>query len=292
MIDRVREAAAGDPVRADEWNQLARLVNGWQADRWRSGPPGGAGDVRVSSGLSVLVRNDTGDDLPAFVPILLGETLTGIVATPDALPYESRDKPLFSGLECDGAGVHAVTQEAIPDGEIGRAVVMGVTVARVASGLVAGDMCQAPTSGNVELIAGGSYAKLLTDAVGSGDRVSLVLIGSGGGSEPAAVSRVRLTATGSSTAGAKSAARLTKRSGGTWVDLSGSGIDVWLVEPNGGILPDLTSGIAYHARDTGVSETVSSDTRRVYEAIVPPGLMTDTECIDGTQTDTLTPLGV
>ena len=179
MIDRVREAAAGDPVRADEWNQLARLVNGWQAGRWRSGPPGGAGDVRVSSGLSVLVRNDTGDDLPAFVPILLDETLTGIVATPDALPYESRDRPLFAGLECDGAGVHAVTQEAIPDGEIGRAVVMGVTVARVASGLVAGDMCQAPTSGNVELIAGGSYAKLLTDAVGSGDRVALVLIGSG-----------------------------------------------------------------------------------------------------------------
>ncbi len=133
-------------------------------------------------GLDVFVRNDTGDDLPAFVPILLGETLTGIVATPDALPYESRDKPLFSGLECDGAGVHAVTQEAIPDGEIGRAVVMGVTVARVASGLVAGDMCQAPTSGNVELIAGGSYAKLLTDAVGSGDRVALVLIGSGHGS--------------------------------------------------------------------------------------------------------------
>lgn len=130
-------------------------------------------------GLDAFVRNDTGDDLPAFVPILLGETLTGIVATPDALPYESRDKPLFSGLECDGAGVHAVTQEAIPDGEIGRAVVMGVTVARVASGLVAGDMCQAPTSGNVELIAGGSYAKLLTDAVGSGDRVALVLIGSG-----------------------------------------------------------------------------------------------------------------
>lgn len=133
-------------------------------------------------GLDVFVRNDTGDDLPAFVPILLGETLAGIVATPDALPYESRDRPLFAGLECDdGAGVHAVTQEAIPDGEIGRAVVQGVTVARVASGLAAGDACQPPASGNVELVAGGSFAKVLTAPTGSGDRLALVLIGTGSG---------------------------------------------------------------------------------------------------------------
>lgn len=178
MSDFAR-ANPGDPlaISAREWNAAMDAAKAHQ--QLGSGGAGAGFDGPLVPGLVVLVRNDTGDDLPAFVPILLGETLTGIVATPDALPYESRDKPLFSGLECDGAGVHAVTQEAIPDGEIGRAVVMGVTVARVASGLVAGDMCQAPTSGNVELIAGGSYAKLLTDAVGSGDRVALVMIGSG-----------------------------------------------------------------------------------------------------------------
>lgn len=199
MIDRVREAAAGDPVRADEWNQLARLVNGWQAGRWRSGPPGGAGDVRVSSGLSVLVRNDTGGDLPAFVPVKLGATLSGLVATPDPLPYESRDRPLFAGEECDGGGVTAIIQVAIKENEIGPAVVMGVTVARVASGLVVGDACQPPSSGNVELVAGGSFAVLLSDGYGSGDRAAMVRIGEGGDIIISTYRTVRTSATNSGT---------------------------------------------------------------------------------------------
>ena len=99
----------------------------------RRSPPPSPLNLRASltPGTAVLVRNDTGGDLPAFVPVRLGATVTGLAAAPDPLPYESRDRPLFEGLECDGGGVHVVTQEAIPEGEIGRAVVQGVTVARV-----------------------------------------------------------------------------------------------------------------------------------------------------------------
>lgn len=172
-----KPAVPGQPlaIAASDWNAAMAAA--------RRSPPPSPLNLRASltPGTAVLVRNDTGGDLPAFVPVRLGATVTGLAAAPDPLPYESRDRPLFEGLECDGGGVHVVTQEAIPEGEIGRAVVQGVTVARVASGLAAGDACQPPASGNVELVAGGSFAKVLTAPTGSGDRLALVLIGTGGG---------------------------------------------------------------------------------------------------------------
>lgn len=233
-------------------------------------------------GLDVFVRNDTGGDLPAFVPVRLGATLTGLAATPDPLPYESRDRPLFAGLECDGTGVHVVTQEAIPEDAIGRAVVQGVTVARVASGLAAGDACQPPASGNVELVAGGSFAKVLTAPTGSGDRLALVLIGTGGGGGSGYIV-VRPTANGAGD-GTYVDAVIQQRNAttGAWED----GVETVSFRPYWTGMKQ-KQNLLWRCEDTGVRD--GEDQRQV-EGIIAPliarQVMVEWECTSGETTKT------
>lgn len=101
---------------------------------------------------------------------------------------------------------------------------------------------------------------------------------------------VKLTATASTTAGAKEAARLVTYAG-SWADISPA-VNVWLIELNGGTLPDRTSGRRYFAWDSGYDATVSGSTRRVYVADVPPGVLTAVECVAGALANTYTPVGV
>ena len=249
-----KPAVPGQPlaIAASDWNAAMAAA--------RRSPPPSPLNLRASltPGTAVLVRNDTGGDLPAFVPVRLGATLTGLAATPDPLPYESRDRPLFAGEECDGSGVVAVLQEAVPEDAVGRAVVMGCTVARVAAGLAAGDAVEPPASGNVELVAGGSYGVLLSAVYGTGDRHALVLVGGGAGG---GVVTVRADADNAGTAWTQGT--VTGPGGGEVVDLQpryGAGITAGslTIDPH-----KLWTNLEYLCRDTG-NRSPGTNRRRLY----------------------------
>lgn len=165
-------------IPAGDWNAAMEAARSAAGGRYgRQGAPETV--ARLAPGLTVLVKNSTGGALTAFQPIRLGSALTGISASPRN-DYESATQPCLDGLACTRGGPAAVLAESLPTNAIGRAVVAGVTVARVASGVTAaGQWVGPPASGNTELTLGGTFARVLTTPVGTGgtDRAAVVLIG-------------------------------------------------------------------------------------------------------------------
>jgi len=183
---------AGDPleIRAPIWNQMLDAARDARDRRHDASRP----RSRELTGLPILIRNDSGSDLDRHE--IIG--ITGCVFT-------STDDGFFERIVLTGdrpeAGTHegkfAVLDVAIPNGEIGRAVVDGVVACQINvtdSGHEYADI----SDGDSSTLASGSTgtAQILHIESGTGDQWAIVrLMGAvGGGSGGASDGRVKVDA--------------------------------------------------------------------------------------------------
>lgn len=129
MADPYQHLSKGDAPRiiAESWN--AALDAGREFRRTMLGKQGGqAPDSPITPSLIILVRNDTGADKPARSVLALGDP----VGDPVNLPIAFRNRPVFAGtLPAAATDAFAILLDGAADGAIGRACLMGETVADV-----------------------------------------------------------------------------------------------------------------------------------------------------------------
>jgi hypothetical protein len=167
--DRVR-----DVVTAQAWNSLIDLRD--QFARSQQGANIGASPL-VSRDCLVEVRNDTGADLTRYACI----GLDGVTVEPSENVDEFTERHVLLAEIYDGvdATKFAVVQEDIPDGEIGRAVVCGVTIAQINVGSTLHKFAKPVADDTVMVTADSGYAKLLhVEEIGD-DKLGLIVIGGG-----------------------------------------------------------------------------------------------------------------
>jgi hypothetical protein len=127
---RSQRAKRGDNLRdvvtASAWNALMDMLD--ERLRSQQGANVGTSDT-IRRDCMVEVRNDTGTDLDEWQVVGLGAVTT----PPSELELEFIERHvLIAELPSSThTSKFAVLQEAIPDGEIGRALVCGITIARV-----------------------------------------------------------------------------------------------------------------------------------------------------------------
>lgn len=128
--DPLADVSAGDDLTttalsAARINAVAEMARRVRAGLGRNPPKDGDPPVPA---LEVLVRNDTGGDLDEFSVVTPGTPLEDASAD----PFLVQRRPSF-GASAPAAAEDPffVLAEPVPDGEVGRAVVLGVTVARV-----------------------------------------------------------------------------------------------------------------------------------------------------------------
>lgn len=114
-------------IPAVDWNDTLDS-NAWVRARRADGGAGAYKDDLRHTGL-VLVKNTTASDYAQFD--ILG--IDGIVFTPTESPDEFKSHPVLKGgaPTADHTAKFCVLQEPIKAGAIGRAIIDGVTVARV-----------------------------------------------------------------------------------------------------------------------------------------------------------------
>lgn len=152
-----------------------------QARRVRGAAGGLAGPVPradgpLGSAVRVLVRNDTGADLPARRVLRIGDP----VLDASDYPHEVRRTPAFSGEAPTAADdVFAITEGPIKDGEYGRATVLGVAVVDL-NVTDAAHTHAAPAAGVTATLATGTSgaAVILQKESGTGTKRAVVLIDS------------------------------------------------------------------------------------------------------------------
>lgn len=178
--DRVR-----DVVTAQAWNSLIDLRD--QFARSQSLANINAAPV-LSRDCLVEVRNDTGADLTRYACI----GLDGVTVEPSENADEFTERHVLRADVYSGANAarFAVVQEDIPDGEIGRAVVCGVTIAQINVKSLSHQFARAVAADTVMLSGDSGHAKILhVEEVGN-DKLGLIAIGSGSiidnGGEPSA----------------------------------------------------------------------------------------------------------
>jgi hypothetical protein len=126
--DPFRHVTPGEPleIRAETFNVVLDSAKAFA--RSRLGKAADAGKGRDRSALTVLVKNNTGVDLDVRSVLKVSDS----PADPTEVPDEFRNQPVFHGT-APGSDTDfiAVLDEAIPNGEIGRAVVAGTTAVTV-----------------------------------------------------------------------------------------------------------------------------------------------------------------
>ena len=127
--DPLQNVSKNQPLQLDHrsinaWNDAARAHRATK----QNGGAGRLASQRLPPSLHVLIRNDTGADLPIRSVL----RITNWLVSPVAYPFEAADHPALTGNTPDDATNRIViTSEPIRNGEIGRAVVMGVAVVDV-----------------------------------------------------------------------------------------------------------------------------------------------------------------
>lgn len=182
--DPLQRFTAGDglgTIRADTLNALvdsAKLVR----QRLSKGATGGGPRRQAPrpGALEVLAQNDTGGTLAEWSVV---ELLVPLVdATVD--PIENQERPAFSAIApTDGQSPVAVLAEPIPDGAVGRAVVMGVAVANLDVIDAAHDYC-GPTAGVTGYLTTAETGpiRVLWKESGTGSKLGVVLLQEAGSS--------------------------------------------------------------------------------------------------------------
>jgi hypothetical protein len=174
-----------DVVTTSRWNSLMDMLDEWQKSRGQFAVT--PGDV-PSSSCVIEVMNDTGSDLDRWACVELG----AVTVLPSENADEFAERHVIKGRTptTSSGAKYAILQEAIPAGEIGRALICGVTLATVdvsdlghgfATPQYGAERLTSSTSGSTQII----YAETtgIVDAL-----VSLGGGGSGGGAP-----RIRFT---------------------------------------------------------------------------------------------------
>lgn len=126
--DPLQNVSSGDPLilRADSinaWNEAARRT---RLDKYSGGAATDLDDVFPA--VTVVVRNDTGADLPVRSVVYLSDW----IVSPVTYPLEVAARPVLKAIAPTAyTNRIGILRDAIPDGEMGRAIVSGCAVVDV-----------------------------------------------------------------------------------------------------------------------------------------------------------------
>ena len=169
-MGRVSKHKAGDPLRipATEWNALADVANG--AITQQRGPIGS-----IAQSITVLVRNDTGEDLDRYRCIALGDPLF------DLAPDGSADL-IFEGKKADPDKPAAICVEPIAhdatNKRFGRVWIHGLAYAWVGPASAVSDLSAVPSPTSNRLKPGYGLVRLLAQPSTSDEKLLPVLLAS------------------------------------------------------------------------------------------------------------------
>lgn len=170
-----KQVKPGDPLKvaAADWNDFVQASNYVKQIA-------GDGGVRTGESLTdpnvVMVKNASGGDLTRFGVL----EITGIVFTPTDNPDGFKFSPILSGVTPtgDSKARFVICPEPIKSGELGSAVMSGITVALL--DVVDANHAFADTDSgvNVKLQTGGSgAAEIIYKEGGTGDKWAVVRLG-------------------------------------------------------------------------------------------------------------------
>jgi hypothetical protein len=158
---------AGDSLRAIDWNTLVEAVN--------VGISQTSGGGQLSQSITVLVRNDAGEDLDRFDCGSLGDPLFELAA-------DGSVDLIFSLGKADPAKTPAILTEPIAHAtpkRFGRVWIHGLAYAFVGPGSTTATMGN-PTATNNRLTPGSGPIRLLAPPHATLEKLLPVLIGGGG----------------------------------------------------------------------------------------------------------------
>jgi hypothetical protein len=170
MAGRVNKRNAGDPLNipAKEWNAIADAVN--------FGVSQSRGGGQLSQSITVLVRNDSGEDLDRFDCASLGAPLFTLETNGSA-------DLIFSLVKADKEKPPAILTEPIAHNatnkRYGRVWIHGLAYAFVGPGATTSKF-GVPTATNNRLTPGSGDIRLLAAPSASAETLLPVLLGAGG----------------------------------------------------------------------------------------------------------------
>lgn len=125
-----RDLAPGEafPFGAGFWNPVLQAAADFRASQSPQ-PAGPAGSLPGQHAIQVLVRNESSGTVDRHGVL----RISGIAITPTAAEARFRDRPIFIGQAPNGSSTHGivVTIEPIKQNAIGRAIIVGLAVAKV-----------------------------------------------------------------------------------------------------------------------------------------------------------------
>lgn len=174
-----QRAVPGDSIRdvvtASAWNSMLDMLDSWR----RSAGGFNVAPGEVTSGDCVIeVKNDTGEDLSRWACVGLGDVTVAPSENTDE--FIERHVVTATTPASTHATKFAILQEAIPDGEIGRAVVCGKTIATVNVSNTSHGYAS-PEAGSYRLQSGDTGLARILYVETTGTQDALVVIGAGSG---------------------------------------------------------------------------------------------------------------
>lgn len=177
--DPFRRAFSGqaEPPSATAWNALIDMLRQWREQQGTGGTPLKEARDRVV----VRVLNNSGGDLDRWAILAIGDP----IITPTENEAEFESQVTFEGDTPDGStptGRWVVLLEPIPDGDIGRAIISGVTACRIAVPGSLGTYAECANGVTATLATGSTGSARVLWAEGSGsERWAIVRLGDGSG---------------------------------------------------------------------------------------------------------------
>jgi hypothetical protein len=177
----------GEPLTlsAATWNAVLEAAEHYSRRKLGAPQQAPVENDPLTPAVRCMVKNDTGADLAEFSVVK--------ITTPPILPtgrtLDAQGYPIFSGILIAAAADNfAIVVDAIPAGEMGRAVVMGLCVCTV-NVLVAGDKFAVPVAGTSTLLnsatSSGPARIVWTATASTGSQLGIVML-TGAGAVPAA----------------------------------------------------------------------------------------------------------
>lgn len=193
-MNDLRKVQRGDPltIPAGAYNAMIEAASAHQySQRVLSGRPGGAALAQNA----VLVRNDSGEDRAQFDVLAIDGTLVNSQEPPDGNRPEFLRQIAVTGIvpTADYLGRFVILQEPIRPGEVGRAVIGGVTIARVDIRNEDHGFCDSDDNDPTKLESGATgtcqilWKEPVVPPQEPGDRTALAIIRFGGGGGSSAV---------------------------------------------------------------------------------------------------------
>lgn len=128
MSNRNLQPGQAFPFSAGFWNPILQAATDFKNSQSPQ-PSGVAGLLPAQHAVEILIRNESSSTVNRNGIL----RISGIAITPTASEARFRDRPIFIGQAPDGASTHGivVTLEPIKQNAIGRAIIVGLSVAQV-----------------------------------------------------------------------------------------------------------------------------------------------------------------